>query len=90
MATVWISSQLRDLTHGQEIATVSGSRVGQVIDALEASFPGIKVRLCDADRLRPGIAVIVDGEVARLGLLQQVGPASEIHFLPAIGGGCAS
>jgi molybdopterin synthase sulfur carrier subunit len=87
MATVWIPAQLRDLTHGQETAAVAGSRVGQVIDALEEAFPGIKARLCDSDRVRPGIAVIVDGEVARLGLLQPVGPASEVHFLPAIGGG---
>jgi molybdopterin synthase sulfur carrier subunit len=87
MATVWISSQLRDLTHGQETATVAGARIGQVLDALDDAFPGIKSRLCDVGRMRPGIAVIVDGEVARLGLLQPVGPASEIHFLPAIGGG---
>ena len=29
----------------------------------------------------------VDNEVARLGLLQPVGPDSEVHFLPAIAGG---
>ncbi len=87
MATVWISAQLRDLTHGQETAVAVGTRVGQVIESLETAFPGIKARLCDAERLRPGIAVVVDGEVARLGLLHPVGPASEIHFLPAIGGG---
>jgi sulfur-carrier protein len=61
--------------------------VGALIDALEQIYPGIKARLCAADGLRPGIAVVVDGEVARLGMLQQIGPASEVHFLPAIGGG---
>jgi molybdopterin synthase sulfur carrier subunit len=87
MATVWIPAQLRDLTNGQETITVAGARVGQLIEALEPLFPGIKARLCTADGLRPGIAVVVDGEVARLGLLQPVGTASEVHFLPAIGGG---
>jgi sulfur-carrier protein len=87
MATVWIPAQLRDLTNGQETVTVTGDRVGQLIEALEPLFPGIKGRLLSADGLRPGIAVVVDGEVARLGLLQPVGPASEVHFLPAIGGG---
>jgi hypothetical protein len=33
------------------------------------------------------MAVIVDTEVARLGLFQPVGEHSEVHFLPAIGGG---
>jgi sulfur-carrier protein len=87
MATVWIPAQLRDLTNGQETVTVTGVRVSQLIEALEPLFPGIKARLCTPDGLRPGIAVVVDGEVARLGLLQPVGAASEVHFLPAIGGG---
>jgi hypothetical protein len=30
---------------------------------------------------------VVDGEVARLGLLQPVRADSEVHFLPALGGG---
>ena len=87
MATVWIPPQLRDLTNGQETIAVPGARVGQLIDALERLHPGIKARLCDAGGLRPGIAVVVDGEVARLGWLQPVGPASEVHFLPAVSGG---
>ena len=37
--------------------------------------------------IRPGMAVIVDTEVARLGLFQPVSEQSEVHFLPAIGGG---
>jgi hypothetical protein len=31
--------------------------------------------------------VIVDTQVARQGLAQPVGPDSEVHFLPALGGG---
>jgi molybdopterin converting factor small subunit len=87
MATVWIPAPMRDLTNGQETVTVSGARIGQVIEALEQRFPGMRERLAVADGLRPGIAAVVDGEVARLGLLQPVGPASEVHFLPAISGG---
>ncbi len=87
MATVWIPTPLRSVTGGQQTVTVPGTRVGQLIDELERIFPGIKDRLCHADGLRPSIAVVVDGEVARLGLLQPVGPASEVHFLPALSGG---
>ncbi len=54
---------------------------------LDSRYPGIKARLCDAERLRPGIAVVVDGEVSPLRLRQRLSDTSEVHFLPAIGGG---
>jgi molybdopterin synthase sulfur carrier subunit len=87
MPRVWIPSLLRDFTGGQESVDVSGERIREIIDQLERVHPGIKDRLCDANGLRPGIAVVVDSQVARLGLLQPVGRESEVHFLPAIGGG---
>jgi len=58
-----------------------------VIDELDRLHPGVRARLCDGDALRSGLAAVVDNEVARLGLLQPVGPDSEVHFLPAIAGG---
>jgi molybdopterin synthase sulfur carrier subunit len=87
VATVWIPPQLRDLTNGQEMVTAAGARVGQVVESLDRIFPGTRARLCDGAALRPGITVVVDGTVAPLGWLQPVGPTSEVHFLPAIGGG---
>jgi molybdopterin synthase sulfur carrier subunit len=87
MARVWIPPLLRDLTGGQQTVVVSGDRVRQVIDQLDLLFPGSKSRLCDGEQLRPGLVVAVDTEIARLGLSQPVGPNSEVHFLPAIGGG---
>jgi molybdopterin synthase sulfur carrier subunit len=87
MARVWIPPLLRDFTGGQETVTVAGARVSQIIEEMERLYPGIKARLCDGGGLRPGIVVVVDTAVAALGLLQPVGPDSEIHFLPAIGGG---
>ena len=59
----------------------------QVIEKLEQSFPGIKDKLVEDDRIRPNLAVAVDGEVARMGLLEKVTETSEVHFVPAIGGG---
>lgn len=87
MARVWIPPLLRDLTGGRDTITVAGTSVRQVIDNLEGLHPGIRDRLCQADGLRPGLAVIVDGQVARLGLLERIKPDSEVHFLPAISGG---
>ncbi len=87
MARVWIPPLLRDLTGGQEIVTAPGSRVSQIIEELDRRFPGIEARLCDGGALRPGLVVVVDTAIAALGLLQPVGRDSEVHFLPAIGGG---
>ena len=52
-------------------------------------FPGVKDVLYDAeeDDLQTGVAVIVDGEASQIGLLERVQEDSEVHFLPAIGGG---
>jgi molybdopterin synthase sulfur carrier subunit len=87
MPVVWIPSLLRSLTQGKETVSVPGTTVAEVIGELEKLFPGIKARLCQDDGLRPGLTVAVDTQVSRLGLLEEVGPNSEIHFLPAVGGG---
>lgn len=87
MARVWIPPLLRDLTGGEETVTASGTRVRHIIDELDRLYPGIRDRLCTDDRLRPGIAVIVDTQVSRLALEEPVNPESEVHFLPAIAGG---
>ena len=87
MASVWIPSLLRDLTGGvQEIAIVA-STVNELVDALEARYPGIRDRLCEDDRIRPNIAVVVDGRRSARGLRQAIEPNSEVHFIPAISGG---
>jgi molybdopterin synthase sulfur carrier subunit len=87
MPTIWIPATLRALTHQQETVRVGGATVREVIDQLDAQFPGIKARLCDGDNLRPGIVVAIDSDVSRAGLGQEVNENSEVHFLPAIGGG---
>lgn len=87
MPIVWIPAALRTITHQQEAVRVAGNSVREVIDQLDAQFPGIKARLCDGDNLRRGMVVAIDAEVSRLGLDQTVGEDNEVHFLPAIGGG---
>jgi molybdopterin converting factor small subunit len=85
--TVWIPALLRQLTGGAETVRVTGTTVRQVIEELDRLYPGVKARLCDHDALRPGLAVVVDTELAPLGLLQPVRPGGEVHFLPAVSGG---
>ena len=89
MAQIWIPPQLQSLTHGKDIVTVAGSTVRQLINNLDAQYPGIKNILYDEEEedIMPGLAVIVDGEASQLGVLERVSDSSEVHFLPAIGGG---
>jgi molybdopterin converting factor small subunit len=87
MAVVFIPALLRNLTAGAESLYLPGNTVGEVIQQLEVLHPGVMARLVDGDRLRPGITVVVDGEVSRLRLRHTLNENSEVHFLPAISGG---
>ena len=87
MVTVYIPTMLQRLTSGVKRVDIEAANVRQVVDGLERLYPGVKESLVDDGRIRPSISVAVDGEIARLGLLEKVGENSEVHFVPAIGGG---
>jgi molybdopterin synthase sulfur carrier subunit len=81
---------MQKLTNGTDKVVVEGTTLRQVVDNLEASYPGFKDRLCDGDRIRRGISVYVDGVISREGMRKPVNEETEIHFLPAISGGLPS
>lgn len=87
MPLVYIPPQLRALAGGHDIVDVHGLTVREVIDQLDAKYPGMKARLCQGDALQPGLAVAIGTSVSASGLWQKVGPHDEVHFLPAVGGG---
>ena len=87
LSTVYIPTLLQTLTGGKSSVEVEGATVRQVIDNLDLAWPGIRERLLDQGGLRPNISVAVDGEVTPMGLLEPVGPSSEVHFIAAIKGG---
>ena len=87
MPTVWIPGLLRDLTNGQDTLTVPGETVRQVIENLDARYPGVRERLCEQGTLRRNIAVVVDGVTSRQRLRHRLAESSEVHFIPAISGG---
>ncbi len=87
MATVFIPSLMQELTDGQSQLDVPGSTVREIINELEQGHPGVKDRLMDGFKLKGNITVAVDGEVSPVGVLAKVQENSEVHFLPALGGG---
>ena len=87
MATVFIPSLMQSITGGQQTVEIEGATVRQIIENLEKAHPGMKARLVENNRVKPNISVAVDGEVTPMGMLEKVGENSEVHFLPAIGGG---
>jgi len=87
MARVYIPAGWRDLTGEVAQLELEGASLGQIAQALVARFPGIEERLIEDGGIAAGLAVSIDGAIVSRGMRSAVKPDSEIHFLPAIGGG---
>jgi molybdopterin synthase sulfur carrier subunit len=92
MATVRIPTPLRKLTQGAEQVQASGANIGEIIANLEASYPGIKARICDdSGAVRRFVNIFANDEDIRFlnNLDTPVGDTDEISIVPAIAGGAA-
>ena len=87
MPRVFIPPLARDVTGGVAEVDVEGTTVRAALEELDRRFPGLWDRICRGDALAPGIQVSVDDVLTKNGLRAKLQPASEVHFLPAIGGG---
>ncbi len=88
MPVVFIPSLLRGLTDGATRVHVDGKNLRELLDNLEALHPGMKERLTDDEgRIRPEIVAAINGETEHMGLLEPLHEDTEVHFIPAIGGG---
>jgi molybdopterin synthase sulfur carrier subunit len=87
VATVILPRSLLALFPGVEKRhDVPGTTVGQLIDTLDATVPGMRDRLVEAGpRLRRHINIFVDGEPAALETT--VNASSVVHIIPAVSGG---
>jgi molybdopterin synthase sulfur carrier subunit len=87
MALVVLPRSLGQVLPGLPHRTrVPGSSVSEVIAALDAGWPGVEDRLCEAGpAIRVHINVFVDGEPATLDT--SVRPDSTVHVIPAVAGG---
>ena len=65
---------------------VSAATVDEMVDALDARWPGMRDRICDSrPAIRPHMNVFVDGE--RASLDTPVRADSTVHVIPAVSGG---
>jgi sulfur-carrier protein len=90
MAQVRIPTPLRKYTQGKDEVEVTGSSVREVIDNLEASYPGIRERICDdKGAVRRFVNVFVADEDIRFldNLDTQVAAGDAVDIIPAIAGG---
>jgi sulfur-carrier protein len=81
---------MRKLTNEQETVQAHGANIGELIDDLEKTFPGIKERLCDQNgNVRRFVNIFLNDEDIRF--LEDKGTAvkegDEISIVPAIAGG---
>ena len=90
MPVVRIPSPLRRYTEGQSKVTVAGATVNQVIDSLEASYPGLKSRICDeGGQIKRYVNVFVNEDEIRTlaGAETAVDDRDEVSIVPAMAGG---
>ena len=87
MAKIFIPTMLQSLTAGVKQVDLNARNVRQIIERLEELYPGMKDRLVEDGEIRPNLAIAIDGDVAIMGMLEKVEENSEVHFVPAIGGG---
>ena len=90
MSSVLIPTPLRKLTDNVDTIFVSGATICELINNLDAGYPGIKERLCLEDgSIRTFINIFVNGEDIRF--LQDINTSikdsDEISIMPAIAGG---
>jgi len=87
LAKIFIPTMLQSLTAGVKQVDLDARNVRQIIERLEELYPGMKDRLVEDGEIRPNLAIAIDGDVAIMGMLEKVEGNSEVHFVPAIGGG---
>lgn len=87
--TVRIPTPLRTLTGGQDEVKSAGATVGEVIEHLEKSYPGVRDRLLDEKGVRRFVNIYVGDEDIRFleGLKTELKAGDQISIVPAIAGG---
>lgn len=89
-ARVRVPTILRTYTAGASEVTADGRTLNDVLDSLDASYPGIKARIVDEQGgLRRFVNVYVGNDDVRFleGLNTPVGDDAQVSVIPAVAGG---
>ena len=87
---VRIPTPLRRITNGQAKLEMEPSNLGELVEELEASFPGFKARLVDENgEQRYFVNIYLNGEDVRFlkGLKTSTKSGDEVSIVPAVAGG---
>lgn len=87
---VIIPTPLRKFTANADTVEVETGTVLEILDNLEAQYPGFRSRVCDeTGQLRRFINIYIDGEDVRFldNLSTPVPDKAELSIVPAIAGG---
>jgi molybdopterin synthase sulfur carrier subunit len=90
VSTVWIPQVLRASAGGNKQIELTGSSVGEVVEALVAQYPSLRGQLLSDDgALNRFVNVYVNGQDVRYldGLATPLGATDELRLLPAMAGG---
>jgi sulfur-carrier protein len=88
--SVRVPTILRTYTKGESEVTADGSTLSEVLDSLEAAYPGIRGRVVDEQgKLRRFVNVYVGNEDVRFaeGLETKTPAGSQVSVIPAVAGG---
>jgi len=90
MIKVRIPTPLRPLTKNQGEVEIAAGSIGDMVNTLDGSYPGIKARLCDdSGELRRFVNIYVNEEDIRFlkGKDTALKAGDEVSIVPAIAGG---
>ena len=88
--SVRIPTPLRRMTNGQGKVEIESGTLSQLVEQLDASFPGIKARLINEDgELHYYVNIYLNGEDVHFlqGLETAASSGDEISIVPAVAGG---
>jgi len=78
------------VTNGQDKIEIEASTLGEIIEHLDAKFPGVKERLVDeSGELRHFVNIFLNGEDVRYlqGMGTSTNTGDEVSIVPAVAGG---
>ncbi|MFD3684474.1 ubiquitin-like small modifier protein 1 [Nocardiopsis sp. NPDC058631] len=90
-ASVRVPTILRTYTDDASEVEAKGATLAELLDDLEANYPGIRARILGEDgKVRRFVNVYVGDEDVRFekGLQTEIADGAKVSIIPAVAGGC--